>query len=87
VEGHGQGRITIKNVLQMEWASSGNEEYNPDSARSFRRGPDGLERRRLAYPAARPVATAPGKRWLYSSGDAMLISEVIAKATGMSAAE
>ena len=86
-KGTDKADITIKNVLQMESGLEWNEEYDPDSAKSSDVVQMGLSADELAHPAARPVATAPGKRWLYSSGDAMLIAEVIAKATGVSAAE
>ena len=86
-EGTDKADITIEDVLHMESGLEWNEEYDPTSARSSDVVQMGLSADELAYAVDRPVATEPGRTWLYSSGDAMLISEVIAKATGMSAAE
>ncbi len=79
--------ITLRNVLQMESGLAWNEEYDPTSARSSDVVQMGLSADELAYATGRPLAVPPGTRWLYSSGDAMLVSEVIAQATGMSAAD
>ena len=86
-KGTDKAGITIRNVLQMSSGLAWNEEYDPSSAGASDVVQMGLSADELAYPVARPVAAPPGTRWLYSSGDAMLISEAIAKATGMSAAE
>lgn len=86
-KGTDKADITIQDVLEMKSGLDWNEEYDPTAAKSSDVVQMGLSEDELAYAAARPVAAKPGTRWLYSSGDAMLISEVIAKATGMSAAD
>lgn len=84
-KGTDKASITVRDVLQMESGLAWNEEYDPSSAGTSDVVQMGLSADELAYAAGRPVAAPPGTRWLYSSGDAMLISEVIAKATGMKA--
>ncbi|MFN8018951.1 MAG: serine hydrolase [Acidimicrobiales bacterium] len=79
--------ITVEQILHMSSGLQWNEEYDPSSAESSDVVQMGLSADELAYAEARPLAVEPGTRWLYSSGDAMLVSEVIAKATGTSAAE
>ena len=86
-KGTDKADITLRNVLQMESGLAWSEEYDPTSASTSDVVQMGLSADELAYAAGRPAEVPPGTRWLYSSGDAMLISEVIARATGMSAAE
>ena len=80
--------ITLRHVL---WMSSGlefTESYAPETVDQsdiiqmvvFR-----LDQ--LAYAAARPLAHQPGTRFNYSSGDTMILSGVLQKATGMPADE
>lgn len=79
-----KGAITIRNVLHMESGLKWNESYDPadlansDVIQMVVNSPD-----QLAYAASRPLEVAPGTRWSYSSGDTMLLSHVIAQATGM----
>lgn len=81
-----KGAITIRNVLHMESGLKWNESYDPadlgssDVIQMVVASPD-----QLAYAASRPLEVAPGTRWAYSSGDTMLLSHVIAQATGMPA--
>ena len=84
-KGTDKADITVEDVLHMESGLKWNEEYNPSDAKQSDVVQMGLSADELAYAAARPRATDPGKTWLYSSGDAMLTSEVIAQATGQKA--
>lgn len=79
--------ITVRHLLQMQSGLAWSEEYDPASTSSSDVIQMGLSADELAYAAARPVAVPPGTRWLYSSGDSMVLAEVIAAATGMSAAD
>jgi CubicO group peptidase (beta-lactamase class C family) len=79
--------ITLRDVLQMESGLKWNEDYSPSAGAASDVIAMGLSKDELAYAASRPLAHAPGTTFHYSSGDAMLLSGVIAKATGMTAAE
>lgn len=80
-----KGAITLKNVLHMESGLKWNEDYDVSSVADSNVIGMGLSADELAYAAGRPLANTPGSTFNYSSGDAMLLSGVIAKATGMSA--
>jgi CubicO group peptidase (beta-lactamase class C family) len=81
-------KITLRDVLQMSSGLEWNESYDPQSLGTSEiiemvvGQPDELK-----YAAGRPAEVDPGTRWSYSSGDAMLLSGVIQKATGMRADE
>ncbi len=83
-----KGAITLRDVLHMESGLQWNEDYDPTSLGSS----DiiqmvALEADQLAFAASRPVAHPPGTSFNYSSGDAMLLGEVVHQATGMRADE
>ena len=85
-KGTDKAAMTLRNVMQMESGLAWNEDYGPAGAADSQvaqmivNHPD-----ELAYVADQPLAEKPGTRWSYSSGDAMLLSAVIGRATGMSA--
>ncbi len=79
--------ITLRDVLHMESGLQWSEDYDAADVASSDVIAMGLSADELAYAADRPLAHAPGTTFHYSSGDAMLLSGVIAKATGMSAEE
>ena len=79
--------ITLLDVLHMESGLDWVEDYSPTST-----GSDVItmllqHRDQLAYAAARPLEDPPGTDFSYSSGDTMLLSGVIERATGMPAHE
>lgn len=69
-------RISIVHLLSM---TSG---LNWDSQEDTQRMKAGSNW--LSYALERPVAVSPGTRWLYSNGDATLLSGIVRKATGAS---
>ena len=79
--------MTLRDVVTMSSGLQWNEDYSPTDALDSDVIKMGLAADQLAYAAARPLAHTPGTVWNYSSGDAMLLSGVIAKATGMSAGD
>lgn len=79
--------ITLGDVLTMSSGLAWSEDYNPTDAGNSDVIQMGLAHDQLAYAKARPLAHTPGTVWSYSSGDAMLLSGVIAEATGMSAGD
>ncbi len=83
--GTAKGAITIKDVLHMASGLQWNEDYNPADLKNSDIIQMGLAADELAYAKSRPLAHTPGTHWYYSSGDAMLLSGIIQKATGMSA--
>lgn len=80
--------ITLRHVL---WMSSGlefTESYAPETFdRSDIIQMVVFQLDQLAYAASRPLAHQPGTRFNYSSGDTMILSGVLQKATGMPADE
>jgi CubicO group peptidase (beta-lactamase class C family) len=76
--------ITLRHVLHMESGLDWLEDYDPTSLASSQivqmvaTQPD-----QLAYAAGRPARVPPGTAFNYSSGDTMLLSAVLAQATGM----
>lgn len=80
--------ITLRDVLSMASGLRWEESYNPaDGGTSDIIQMIVSERDHLAYAASRPVEVAPGTRWLYSSGDTMLLSGVLEAVTGGSATD
>lgn len=86
-EGTPKAAITLKDVLQMQTGLKSNEDYDPNHATESDVIQMGLTPDQLAYSIARPLQVTPGTRFRYSSADAMLLSAVIQKATGMTADE
>lgn len=77
--------ITLRHVLHMESGLDWSEDYDPNSlATSDIVQMVSLHPDQLAFAASQPAGTAPGTHFNYSSGDSMLLSGVIQKATGMS---
>lgn len=80
-------KIRLRDVLQMASGLSWVEDYRPAGGGSsditqMVTSPD-----ELGYASSREVKSEPGSVFNYSSGDSMLISGVLARATGMSAGE
>ncbi len=75
--------ITLRDVLQMASGLKWNEGYDPADLANSDVIQMGLAADQLAYAAARPLEVQPGTRFHYSSGDTMLLSGVLAQATGM----
>jgi CubicO group peptidase (beta-lactamase class C family) len=69
-------RITIEHLLSM--TSGLSWDSNEDSQRMR------ASANWLSYVLERPVAVAPGTRWVYSNGDTTLLSGIVRKATGKS---
>jgi len=79
-------KIRLRDVLQMASGLEWNENYDPNSASTS----DVIQLviaggREFEYAAGKPVAAAPGTVFNYSSGNTMLLSQVIQASTGMSA--
>lgn len=79
--------MTIRNVLHMESGLKWSEDYSLSDILASDVIQMGLSADELTYAKDRPFDVAPGTRWSYSSGDTMLLSGVLSKATGMSAAD
>lgn len=77
--------ITLHDVITMSSGLQWNEDYDPADGADSDVIQMGLAADQLAYARSRPLAHTPGTVWNYSSGDAMLLSGVLAQATGMSA--
>ncbi|WP_426574925.1 serine hydrolase domain-containing protein [Aquihabitans sp. McL0605] len=86
-KGTDKAGIRVEDILHMQSGLQWDEDYDPTSAGSSDVVKMGLSKDELAYAASRPVATTPGTRWLYSSGDAMILSGIIEGATGMPAGD
>lgn len=80
--------ITLRHVLQQATGLAWDETYDAsatetsDIARLVI-----LETSQLDYVLERPLAAEPGTTFLYSSGNSLLLSGILARATGMSAGE
>ena len=79
--------IALRDVLSMASGLDWVESYSPaagpsDIIRMIVNEPD-----HLAYVVSRPLAVAPGTRFLYSSGDTMLLSGVLQSVTGGAAVQ
>lgn len=83
--GTGRDGITLRHILRMESGLDWDEDYDPASLGESEVIGMGASLDELTYAASRPAEVPPGTRWSYSSGDSMLLSGVIEKATGMSA--
>jgi len=82
----GLGDVTLRDVLEMSSGLKWNEDYSPDNLDASNVVQMVLTQRdELAYAAARPRDVAPHTVFNYTSGGSMLLSGVLAKATGMSA--
>jgi hypothetical protein len=86
--GTAHAQITLEHVLHMSTGLDWNEEYDIDNANES----DVVQlvfatESPLAYVVARPVAVAPDRTFNYSSGDTLLLSGILASATGKSAGE
>lgn len=79
--------MTLRDVVTMSSGLEWNENYTPTDAMESDVIKMGLEADQLAYAKSRPLVNTPGTVWKYSSGDAMLLSGVIAEATGRSAGD
>lgn len=79
--------MTLRDVVTMSSGLEWSEDYNPTNTTASDVIQMGLSADELAYAASRPLAHTPGTRWSYSSGDAMLLSGVLAEATGMAAGD
>jgi CubicO group peptidase (beta-lactamase class C family) len=80
--------ITLRDVLQMSSGLDWDENYNPSAVAESEIIQMVLgEQDQLAYAASRPAEHEPGTNWSYSSGDTMLLSDVLAQATGMPVAD
>ncbi len=77
--------MTLRQVLHMESGLKWDEDYTPSTAATSDIIQMLLQPDELDYAKNRPYEVAPGTRWAYSSGDAMLLSQVIQQATGMPA--
>lgn len=88
-EGTERAAITLRDVLEMASGLAWVEDYDPTNAM----GSDIAEMvldtagSQLAIVIDNPVAHPPGTYFNYSSGDAMLLSRVLATATGKSAGD
>ena len=84
-EARGLGDITLRHVLQMSTGLQWNEDYNPSNGPSDIIALVTSHADQLAYAAALPKEAEPGTVFNYSSGVSLLLGEVIAQSTGMSA--
>jgi CubicO group peptidase (beta-lactamase class C family) len=81
-------RMTIEDLLTMRSGLQWNEDdYYQDRSRNdvylmIASAPDYVE-----YVLNKPIVYEPGTHWYYSSGDSLLLSGIIQKSTGMTAAE
>lgn len=80
--------ITLRHVLQQTTGLAWDENYDPSGIESS----DVInivltEDSPLEYVLQRPQATEPGAAFVYSSGNSLLLSGILAQATGMSAGE
>ena len=88
-EGTDKEGMRLRDVLEMASGLEWNEDYNPAEAS----GSDIIEMvldssgSLLSVVLDNPVTAPPGTRFNYSSGDTMLLSRVIAVATGMPAGD
>jgi len=83
--GTDKAEITLRHVLSMTSGLDWNEGYEGDASDSDVMRMLFIESDQLAYAAGRELAHEPGTYWYYSSGDAMLLSGVLERATGIRA--
>jgi CubicO group peptidase (beta-lactamase class C family) len=78
--------ITVQNLLDMTsgiaWSELGQEDDPTASTSQMERSPDWVK-----FVLDRPMSSAPGATFNYDSGNAHLLSAILAKLTGMSALE
>lgn len=86
-QGTDKADISVKDILQMSSGLQWDEDYSPTSTKTSDVVQMGLSPNELEYAAARPVAVAPGTKWVYSSGDAMILSGIIQGAVGQPAGD
>jgi CubicO group peptidase (beta-lactamase class C family) len=77
--------IRLRDVLQMASGLSWKEEYMPQDSSTSDIVQLVFSADELGYASAREFKAAAGSVFNYSSGDTMLVSGVLARATGMSA--
>jgi CubicO group peptidase (beta-lactamase class C family) len=87
-EGSPRDQIRLEHILHMATGLKWNEDYDLSGARDS----DVVQlvlatESPLAYVLERPLESTPGTVFLYSSGDTLLLSGVLAQATGMTAGE
>ena len=86
-DGDPRSKIRIRNALTLTTGLKWHEDwenFDPDTNDAMQMIYSG---KYLAYMLAREAAHKPGESFTYSTGDPMLMSGVLAKATGMSALE
>jgi CubicO group peptidase (beta-lactamase class C family) len=86
--GSPRGQITLENVLHMSSGLMWLEDYDVDNASNS----DVVQlvfttASPLDYVLAKPLESPPGTVWEYSSGDTLLLSGVLQKATGVRAGD
>lgn len=79
--------ITLRDVLGMKSGLAWREGIAQTATSSDIAQLATSERDHLAYVIQRPIAAPPGTRYLYSSGDTMLLSAVLESVTGKTAGE
>jgi len=80
-----RSRITIRHAMTLTTGLKWHEEWtkwDPSTNDALKMGGSGHF---IRYMSARPGLHEPGQRFVYSTGDPMLLSLVIQKATGMTA--
>jgi CubicO group peptidase (beta-lactamase class C family) len=83
--GTAKAPITLRHVLYMASGLKWQETYSPDTTTSSDVIQMVMTNDALGYAGSREVANPPGTVFNYSSGDTMLVSGVLEKATGKSA--
>jgi CubicO group peptidase (beta-lactamase class C family) len=82
-----RSRITIRHTLTLttglEWQEDWSK-WDPNTNDALKMGQSG---RYIKYMAERKGLYEPGRRFVYSTGDPMLLSRVLQKSTGMTALE
>jgi CubicO group peptidase (beta-lactamase class C family) len=85
--GTAKASIKLRHVLNMASGLTWKETYDPGTTATSDVIQMVLTNDALGYAASREVASPPGTVFNYSSGDTMLVSGVLEKATGQSAGE
>jgi CubicO group peptidase (beta-lactamase class C family) len=85
--GTAKADMRLRDVLQMASGLAWVEEYRPGADVASDIVTMVFEADALKFASTRPFKNAPGSVFNYSSGDTMLVSGVLEKATGMSALE
>jgi len=79
--------ITLRDLLQMTSGLDWVENYEPGQGHSDIIQMVVGEEDELAYARSRPLAVEPGTRFNYSSGDSMILGQVLEEATGQRLAD